>query len=89
MKEIVMLMCASVLTGCLTSWAVVLMKKWGVTEWMQVHGSRLVSELFRCDYCMNWWLAWAVSVAALLVTGCWWLLAVPFFSTTIGRWLSA
>ena len=79
---------AAVLTGCLTSWVVILLRKWGVLEWLQVHGGEFVGKLVSCDYCLNWWLAWAVVVIALAVTGEWWVVAVPFFSTTVGRWLS-
>ena len=79
---------AAVLTGCLTSWVVILLRKWGVLEWLQVHGSEFVGKLVSCDYCLNWWLSWAVVVVALAATGEWWVVAVPFFSTTVGRWLS-
>ena len=104
---------AALLTGCLTSWVVILLKKWGVIERVQVNGdlwfAKLVHrrkwledyynnnnpmpnpvyKLASCDFCLNWWLSWCVVVVALVVTGEWWLVGVPFFSTTIGRWLSA
>ena len=80
---------AAILTGCFTSWVVILLRKWGVLEWLQVHGSEFVGKLVSCDYCLNWWLSWAVVVIALAATGEWWMVAVPFFSTTVGRWLSA
>ena len=80
---------AALLTGCLTSWVVILLKKWGVIEWVQVHGNAFFDKLVSCDYCLNWWLAWCVVVVALVVTGEWWLAGVPFFSTTIGRLLSS
>jgi len=80
---------AALLTGCLTSWVVILMKKWGVIEWVQVHGNAFFDKLVSCDYCLNWWLSWCVVVVALVVTDEWWLVGVPFFSTTIGRLLSS
>ena len=80
---------AALLTGCLTSWVVILLKKWGVIERVQVHGNAFFGKLASCDYCLNWWASWVVVVVALVVTGEWWLVGVPFFSTTIGRWLSA
>lgn len=80
---------AAVLTGCLSAWVVILLKKWGVTEWVQVHGSAFFGKLASCDFCLNWWTGWVIVAVALVVTGWWWLAAVPFFSTTIGRWLSA
>lgn len=81
------LLCASVLVGCWTSWVVVLLRKWGVLGWLQAHGNDFVSELAGCSYCQNWWLAWLTVAVVVLLTGEWVLLAVPFFSTTIGRLL--
>lgn len=78
---------AALLTGCLVSWIVILLTKWRVLEWLQVHGTRLVSELASCHFCLSWWLSWGVVAVALIITGWWWLVAVPFFSTTIGRFL--
>ncbi len=80
---------AALLTGCLTSWVVILLRKWGVLEILQVQGNKFISKLASCDYCLSFWLGWAVVIPAALITGEWFLLAVPFFSTTIGRILSS
>lgn len=86
---IINLLFAALLTGCLTSWVVILLRKLGILEILQVQGNKIISKLASCDYCLNWWLSWCVVVVALVVTGEWWLVGVPFFSTTIGRLLSA
>lgn len=89
---------AALLTGCLTSWVVCFLEKWkvgpkeddpSVMMWLQIHGNKFVSGVAYCHFCANWWLSWCVVVVALVVTGEWWLVGVPFFSTTIGRFLSA
>ena len=86
---------AAVLTGCFTSWVWCFVNKWEVSEdctvsqWVQIHAPKKVGEMIRCAFCFNWWLSWAVVVVVLVVTGEWWVVAVPFFSTTVGRWLSA
>ncbi len=80
---------ASVLTGCFTSWVVVLLRKLGVLEILQVQGNKFISKLASCDYCLNWWLSWAFALPIGLLTGDVVWFGVPFFSTTIGRWLSA
>ena len=82
------LLVASVLTGCLSAWVVILLKKWGVTEWVEVHGNAFFGKLASCDLCLNWWISWVIVVVAVFATGLWWLLAVPFFSTALGRLLS-
>ena len=82
------------LVGCLTSWVWCFVNKWEVSEgcsiaqWLEIHGGRFVGGVARCSFCMNWWLSWAVVIPATVVTGEWWLLGVPFCSTTIGRLLS-
>ena len=87
--------CAAVLVGCLTSWLWCFANKWEVSEgcsiaqWLEIHGGRFVGGVAGCSFCFNWWLSWAVVIPAAVVTGEWWLLGVPFFSTTIGRFLSA
>ena len=86
--------CAAVLVGCLTSWLWCFANKWEVSEgcsiaqWLEIHGGRFVGGVARCSFCFNWWLSWAVVIPAAVVTGEWWLLGVPFCSTTIGRLLS-
>ena len=86
--------CAAFLVGCLTSWVWCFVNKWEVSEgcsiaqWLEIHGGRFVGGVARCSFCFNWWLSWAVVIPAAAVTGEWWLLGVPFCSTTIGRLLS-
>lgn len=80
---------AALLTGCFTSWVVILLRKLGVLEILQVQGNKFISKLASCDFCLNWWLSWAFALPIGLLTGDVWWFGVPFFSTTIGRWLSA
>ena len=87
--------CAAVLVGCVTSWVWCFVNKWEVSEgcsiaqWLEIHGGKFVGGVAGCPFCFNWWLSWSVAIPAAVVTGEIYLLAVPFFSTTIGRLLSA
>ena len=87
--------CAAFLVGCVTSWVWCFVNRWEVSEgcsiaqWLEIHGGKFVGGVAGCPFCFNWWLSWSVVIPAAVVTGEIYLLAVPFFSTTIGRMLSA
>ena len=56
------------LVALLAAFAILLAKKTGVVEWMQVNGGRIVSELFSCDFCLSFWTATAILVVLALFT---------------------
>ena len=95
MENLIYLLCAAVLTGCLTSWVWCFVNKWEVSEdctisqWVQINAPKKIGEMMRCPFCFNFHCAWMLMLVVSVLTGEWILLVVPFFSTTIGRWLSA
>ena len=74
-----------VLVALAAAFVVLLVKKWGIAEYMQVHGDRFTSKLFSCDLCMSFWACAIVSVAAVYFVDEWWVLTVPVFSTPLTR----
>lgn len=75
------------MVACAAAFVVLLIKKWGIAEWMQVHGDRILSELFSCDLCMSFWASVMISFALLCMTEDLEVLMVPVFSTPITRML--
>lgn len=75
------------MVALLAAFIVLLVKKWGVAEWMQIHGDKYMSKLFSCDLCMSFWAAMVISIGMC----CWedemFYLFVPMFSTPISRML--
>ena len=75
------------LVALMAAFIVLLVKKWGIAEWMQIHGDKYLSKLFSCDLCMSFWAAMCVC----LVLMCWnndnTLIFVPMFTTPISRML--
>lgn len=69
------------------AFVVLLIKKWGIAEWMQVHGNGFFSKLFSCDLCMSFWAAVMLSVIIAMETGDVTMLVTPVFSTPITRML--
>lgn len=62
-----------------------ILKKWGVVEWVQVHGNEFFAKMFHCDFCLSFWAGVALAILLAFVTGNQALLLVPFCSTMITR----
>jgi len=75
------------LVALLATFSILLLKKWGAVEWLQVHGSNLVSKMAHCDLCLSWWVSVALSISVAIVMGDVTMLLVPFFSTPLTRYL--
>lgn len=71
----------------LAAMMVLLVKKWGVAEWIQIHGDKFLSKLFSCDLCMSFWAAMCFAVVLCCVyDDAGWLL-LPFLTTPVTRML--
>lgn len=71
----------------LAAMMVLLVKKWGIAEWIQVHGDKFLSKLFSCDLCMSFWAAMCFAVVLCCVfDDAGWLL-LPFLTTPVTRML--
>ena len=69
------------------AFVVLLIKKWGIAEWVQVHGNGFFSKLFSCDLCMSFWAAVVLSVITAIMVGDVWIISLPMFTTPITRML--
>ena len=72
-----------VLVALAAAFVVLLVKKWGLAEWMQIHGDKYMSQLFSCDLCMSFWAA--VILCLYFDSGLY--MFMPVFSTPITRML--
>lgn len=77
----------SIAIGCVASFVITLCKKWGLVEWLQVHGSALVSEMAHCDFCLSWWVCVVLTILCIYVTGDLGLLLAPAVGTMVSRFL--
>ena len=80
-----LLLVFSVEVALMAAFVVVLLKKWGIAEWMQVHGNGFVSELFSCDLCMSFWASVLICFCMLCMTENLMVLLIPIFTTPITR----
>lgn len=59
--------------------------KWGVIEWMQVHGDKIISQMANCDFCLSFWSNVIVCMVVMLVVDDVTIGLAPLFSTMITR----
>lgn len=76
-----------VFVALLAAFIVLLIKKWGLAEWMQVHGDKFMSQLFSCDLCMSFWAAMLLSAFLAGYTDDVLMFVIPFFTTPVTRML--
>lgn len=76
-----------ILVALAAAFVVLLVKKWGWAEWMQVHGDKYLSQLFSCDLCMSFWAAMIISVAIACYYDSNIFLLMPICTTPITRML--
>ena len=76
-----------ILVSLAAAFTVLLVKKWGWAERMQLHGDRFLSRLFSSDLCMSFWACVIISIVVCVVTGEDQWIVVPLFSTPLTRML--
>ena len=74
-----------IIISLIASFVIMLMRKWGVVEWVQVHGNDFFSKMFSCDFCLSRWVSLTISVIIFLVTRDALVLSAPFGSTMLTR----
>lgn len=71
--------------GVFAAYTLVLCDKWGIVEWLQVHGNEIVSEMASCGFCLSWWVCVLLCICGWFLTGgCDWVIA-PFIGTMVCR----
>ena len=51
------------------AFVILLAKKLGIIEWMQVHGSEFISKMASCDFCLSFWVGSAICLCVALYEG--------------------
>lgn len=69
--------------GC--AFIISLADKWRIVEWLQLHGTELISKAANCRFCLSWWTNLLVCCVIAVATKDCSFLGVPFFSTIITR----
>lgn len=83
--EILAFFAYTVLAACMAVFLLLLARKWGIIERIQVRGNRFFSAMAHCDFCLSWWFGVLVAVLLAWLAAEWRLLALPFFTTPLTR----
>lgn len=75
------------LSALASAFFIMLAKKWGFVEYLQVHGSDLISKMANCDFCLSWWTNVLFAILLMVCLQDYHLIALPFFSTMITRYV--
>ena len=74
-----------ILIALASAFVLTLAYKWGVIEWMQVHGDKIISQMANCDLCLSFWSNVIVCMVVMLVVDDVTIGLAPLFSTMITR----
>ena len=74
-----------ILVALIAAFVLTLLRKWGVIEWVQVHGNEFFAKMFNCDFCLSWWACVLICFFGFVLTADPVDLGVPFCSTMITR----
>ena len=74
-----------ILIALASAFVLTLAYKWGIIEWMQVHGDKIISQMANCDFCLSFWSNVIVCMVVMLVVDDMTVGLAPLFSTMITR----
>lgn len=74
-----------ILIALASAFVLTLAYKWGVIEWMQVYGDKIISQMANCDFCLSFWSNVIVCMVVMLVVDDVTVGLAPLFSTMITR----
>lgn len=84
-ETMITILLVAVMVACWSAFILLLLYKWGIVEWMQVHGSIIISKMAHCEFCLSWWLCLILTLIILSITGDVTLVTVPFIATPLAR----
>lgn len=77
-----------ILVSLFAAFIILLLQKVGFIEEMQLHGTKVISKLFSCQFCLSFWFAVFLSVGAVGIFSIeFTFLFAPFFSAPLTRYI--
>lgn len=75
----------AIAVALVAAFALLLLRKWGVVEWLQVHGNDIISRMAGCDFCLSWWTCLVVSLVVAAISQNGYIVCVSVLATPITR----
>ena len=85
MIQILIILIEAIVISLVSAFAILLMQKIGIREYLVVHAPKLISKAMECDFCTCWWVNLAISLLSWGVTGQWVIMACAVIATPITR----
>lgn len=71
--------------SCASAFFILLAKKWGIVEWVQINGNNFFHEMFKCDFCLSFWMNLVLCLFFCILTKNALILLLPLVNTPITR----
>jgi len=75
----------SIVIGFITAFTIILLKKWGIIEWLQINGNKIISKLASCEFCLSFWVQFPISLLVILIAGTHYSIFIPFIATLTSK----
>lgn len=78
---------AVILVSFLAAFVLLLLRKIGIIERIQVKGNEFFSKMAHCDFCLSWWTCCVLAFILVVLSHDARYIALPLFSTPLTRYL--
>jgi hypothetical protein len=66
-----MILTETIIIALSSAFILLLLRKVGAVEWLQLHGNDFIHELASCEFCLSWWICLFISLVRAFCTGDW------------------
>lgn len=85
--SIILLLALSACVALISAFSILLLAKLGARDLIIAKAPKLISDLFQCDFCLNFWISFILASISALYFGRPIYFIIPIFSTPLGRFL--
>lgn len=80
-----MILTEIIIIALLSAFILLLLRKVGAVEWLQLHGNDIIHELASCEFCLSWWICLFISLVCAFCVGDWVVILLAALAAPITR----